>query len=121
MQICEYFFENACYSVTKYYLCKQNNKRSLLGRKQRHQVVRSFPNRYLFSFTNKVTSLFPISCILEIIFNSKTAAFNEQNNRFYNALTIRELSSNYAYERYIHLYHFLFAQRITYYSYTLLV
>ncbi len=51
----------------------------------------------------------------------KTAAFNEQNNRFYNALTIRELSSNYAYERYLHLYHFLFAQRITYYSYTLLV
>ena len=67
MQICEYFFENACYSVTKYYLCKQNNKRSLLGRKQQHQVVRSFPNRYLFSLTNKVTSLFPISCILEII------------------------------------------------------
>ena len=67
MQICEYFFENACYSVTKYYLCKQNNKRSLLGRKQRSQVVRSFPNRYLFSLTNKVTCLFPISCILEII------------------------------------------------------
>lgn len=67
MQICEYFFENACYSVTKYYLCKQNNKRSLLGRKQRHQVVRSFPNRYLFSLTNKLTFLFPISCILEII------------------------------------------------------
>ena len=67
MQICEYFFENACYSVTKYYLCKQNNKRSLLGKKQRHQVVRSFPNRYLCSYTNKVTSLFPISCILEII------------------------------------------------------
>ena len=68
MQICEYFFENACYSVTKYYLCKQNNKRSLLGRKQQHQVVRSFPNRYLFSLTNKVTCLFPISYILEIIF-----------------------------------------------------
>ena len=67
MQICEYFFENACYSVTKYYLCKQNNKRSLLGRKQQHQVVRSFPNRYLFSLTNKVTCLFPISCILDII------------------------------------------------------
>ncbi len=67
MQICEYFFENACYSVTKYYLCKQNNKRSLLGRKQQHQVVRSFPNRYLFSLTNKLTYLFPISCILEII------------------------------------------------------
>ena len=67
MQICEYFFENACYSVTKYYLCKQNNKRSLLGRKQRSQVIRSFPNRYLFSYTNKVTSLFSTSCILRII------------------------------------------------------
>ena len=67
MQICEYFFENACYTVTKYYLCKQNNKRSLLGRKQQSQVARSFPNRYLFSFTNKVTSLFSISCILDII------------------------------------------------------
>ena len=64
MQICEYFFENACYSVTKYYLCKQNNKRSLLGRKQQSQVARSFPNRYLFSYTDKVTSLFSISCIL---------------------------------------------------------
>lgn len=70
MQICEYFFENACYSVTKYYLCKQNNKRSLLGRKQQSQVARSFPNRYLFSLTNKVTYLFPISCILEIILKS---------------------------------------------------
>nr|DAK98341.1 MAG TPA: hypothetical protein [Caudoviricetes sp.] len=63
----EYLIKNACYSQAEYYLCKQNNKRSLLGRKQRSQVVRSFPNRYLFSFTNKVTSLFPISCILEII------------------------------------------------------
>ena len=71
MQICEYFFENACYSVTKYYLCKQNNKRSLLGRKQQSQVARSFPNRYLFSLTNKVTCLFPISCILEIILQRK--------------------------------------------------
>ena len=75
MQICEYFFENACYSVTKYYLCKQNNRRSLLGRKQQHQVVRSFPNRYLFSLTNKVTYLFPISCILEIIFGCNYAEF----------------------------------------------
>lgn len=75
MQICEYFFENACYSVTKYYLCKQNNKRSLLGRKQRHQVVRSFPNRYLFSLTNKLTFLFPISCILDIILCSKIRGF----------------------------------------------
>ena len=75
MQICEYFFENACCSVTKYYLCKQNNKRSLLGRKQRHQVVRSFPNRYLFSYTNKVTSLFSISCILDIIFALQNLRF----------------------------------------------
>ena len=81
MQICEYFFENACYSVTKYYLCKQNNKRSLLGKKQRHQVVRSFPNRYLFSYTNKVTSLFPISCILEIIFRCKINKLQIQNNK----------------------------------------
>ncbi len=70
MQKEEYLIKNACYSVTKYYLCKQNNKRSLLGRKQRSQVARSFPNRYLFSFTNKVTSLFSISCILRIIFMS---------------------------------------------------
>ena len=75
MQICEYFFENACYSVTKYYLCKQNNKCSLLGRKQQSQVARSFPNRYLFSLTNKVTYLFPISCILEIILPCKNHLF----------------------------------------------
>ena len=67
MQKEEYLIKNACYSVTKYYLCKQNNKRSLLGRKQRSQVVRSFPNRYLFSYTYKVTSLFSTSCILRII------------------------------------------------------
>ena len=67
MQKEEYFIKNACYSVTKSYLCKQNNKRSLLGRKQRSQVARSFPNRYQFSCTNKVTSLFSISCFLDII------------------------------------------------------
>ena len=67
MQKEEYLIKNACYSVTKYYLCKQNNKRSLLGRKQRNQVTRSFLNRYQFSCTNKVTSLFSISCILRII------------------------------------------------------
>ena len=71
----EYLIKNACYSVTKYYLCKQNNKRSLLGRKQRSQVVRSFPNRYLFSFTNKVTSLFSIRYILIIILPAKTDCF----------------------------------------------
>ena len=104
MQICEYFFENACYSVTKYYLCKQNNKRSLLGRKQQSQVARSFPNRYLFSYTDKVTSLFSISCILDIILKCKTYAFGMQNNRFYNTLTDNLLCDRYAYERYLHLY-----------------
>ena len=68
----EYFIKNACYSVAKYYLCKQNNKRSLLGRKQRNQVTRLFPNRYLFSFTNKVTSLFSIRYILIIILSCET-------------------------------------------------
>ena len=86
MQKEEYLIKNACYSLTKYYLCKQNNKRSLLGRKQRNQVTRSFLNRYQFSSTNKVTSLFSISCILRIILPCKTAAFRMQNNRFCNAL-----------------------------------
>ena len=78
MQKEEYLIKNACYSVTKYYLCKQNNKRSLLGRKQRSQVARSFPNRYLFSFTNKVTSLFSISCILRIILLCNCGPFSFQ-------------------------------------------
>ena len=29
----EILIKNACYSVAKYYLCKQNNKRSLLMQK----------------------------------------------------------------------------------------
>ena len=75
MQKEEYLIKNACYSVTKYYLCKQNNKRSLLGRKQRNQVTRSFLNRYQFSSTNKVTSLFSTSCILRIILHAKRRPF----------------------------------------------
>ena len=67
MQKEEYLIKTACYSVTKYYLCKQNNKRSLLGRIQRLEVVHSFPNRYQFSCINKVTSLFSIRYILMII------------------------------------------------------
>ena len=59
--------KNACYSVTKYYLCKQNNKRSFFSRKQRHKAFRSFPNRYLFCYTNKITSLFSIRYVLRII------------------------------------------------------
>ncbi|AVM58555.1 hypothetical protein C3V43_12970 [Bacteroides heparinolyticus] len=74
MQKEEYLIKNACYSVTKYYLCKQNNKRSLLGRKQRSQVARSFLNRYLFSCVNKVTSLFSIRYILTVILHGKFTA-----------------------------------------------
>ena len=99
----EYLIKNACYSQAKYYLCKQNNKRSLLGRKQRSQVVRSFLNRYQFSCINKVTYSFSINCILGIILKCKTYAFGMQNNRFYNTLTDNLLCDRYAYERYLHL------------------
>ena len=58
----------------------------MLGRKQRHQVVRSFPNRYLFSLTNKVTCLFPISCILEIILACKSNAFVMKIGCFWGAI-----------------------------------
>ena len=67
MQKEEYFIKNTCYSVTKYYLCKRNNKRSFFSSKQRHKALRSFPNRYQFSLCNKLTLLFSNSCILEII------------------------------------------------------
>ena len=102
MQKEEYLIKNACYSVTKYYLCKQNNKRSLLGRKQRSQVARSFPNRYQFSCTNKVTSLFSISCILRIILCSKTYALDAQNNWFCKAFIIKELHDRYFYVEFLH-------------------
>ena len=80
MQKEEYFIKNACYSVTKSYLCKQNNKRSLLGRKQRSQVVRSFPNRYQFSCTNKVTSLFSDRYIFIIIFRYNSICLAQQTS-----------------------------------------
>ena len=76
--------KNACYSVTKYYLCKQNNKRSFFSRKQRHKAFRSFPNRYLFCYTNKVTSLFSIRYVLRIILHGKSGSFALQNIRFRN-------------------------------------
>ena len=85
MQKEEYLIKNACYSPAKYYLCKQNNKRSLLGKKQRSQVARSFPNRYQFSYTNKVTYLFSIRYILMIILHGKSGSFALQNSRFRNA------------------------------------
>lgn len=103
MQICEYFFENACYSVTKYYLCKQNNKRSLLGRKQRHQVVRSFPNRYLFSLTNKLTFLFPISCILEIILHCKQHYNPNGKSLMYHSMS-KTVQKNKMVSEYFHVY-----------------
>ena len=93
----EYLIKNACYSVTKYYLCKQNNKRSLLGRKQRSQVVRSFPNRYQFSCTNKVTSLFSDRYIFIIILHGKNHTFTRRicNTQITNTLrTLRECVSN---------------------------
>ena len=83
MQKEEYLIKNACDSVTKYYLCRQNDKRSLLGRKQRSQVARSFPNRYLFSFTNKVTYLFSISCNLRIILVTKLIAIDAQTQCYW--------------------------------------
>ena len=52
----------------------------MLGRKQQSQVARSFPNRYLFSFTNKVTSLFSISCILDIILQREKRQFDSKKD-----------------------------------------
>ena len=75
-----FILKNACYSETKYYLCKQNNKRSLLGRKQRSRVARSFPNRYLFGLCDKVTSLFSTSCILDIILACNRCPFTMQKS-----------------------------------------
>ena len=110
MQKEEYLIKNACYSVTKYYLCKQNNKRSLLGRIQRLEVVRSFPNRYQFSCINKVTSLFSDRYIFIIILACKTAAFGMQNNRFCNTLVINRLDKNCVCKKYLHFYHLLFVR-----------
>ena len=90
-----FILKSACYSVTKYYLCRQNNKCSLLGRKQRIQVARSFPNHYLFSCTNKVTSSSSISCILRIILPCKRACFAMQNRLFCFLEFLRELSICY--------------------------
>ena len=91
MQKEEYLIKNACYSVTKYYLCKRNNKRSFFSSKQRHKAFRSFPNRYQFSCINKVTSLFSISCILIIILACKRGAFALPNNGYCKVLKYRKL------------------------------
>lgn len=95
MQKEEYLIKNACYSVTKYYLCKQNNKRSLLGRKQRSQVARSFLNRYLFSLCNKVTLLFSNSCILEIILCSNVTEIIKQADKSKNTKSLFPFSEGF--------------------------
>ena len=117
----EYLIKNACCSPAKYYLCKQNNKRSLLGRKQRSQVVRSFLNRYQFSCINKVTCSFSINCILGIILVGKTYAFRMQNNSLCNALAINELSSRNTREKYLHIYRVLFAYKTSFLTKTSIV
>ncbi len=43
----------------------------------------------------------------------KTYAFGMQNNRFYNTLIIKELNNNYACEKYLQPYCFLFAHKIS--------
>ena len=81
-----FILKNACYSETKYYLCKQNNKRSLLGRKQRSRVARSFPNRYLFGLCDKVTSLFSTSCILDIILECNSIGTRRSTNLYFKSV-----------------------------------
>ena len=91
MQNEEFLIKNACYSPAKYYLCKHNNKRSLLGRKQRSQVVRSFLNRYQFSCISKVTSLFSIRYTLINIFIS-----DEQQKIYFTIASFIDLIINLA-------------------------
>ena len=88
MQKEEYLIKNACYSPAKYYLCKQNNKRSLLGRKQRSQVVRSFLNRYQFSCISKVTSLFSIRYTLINILPCDLRHFMVRNDLSYRVICV---------------------------------
>ena len=84
----EFLIINACYSVAKYYLCKQNNKRSLLGRKQRSQVVRSFLNRYQFSCISKGTSLFSIRYTLINILRCDLRHFMVRNDLSYRVICV---------------------------------
>ena len=74
----------------------------MLGRKQRSRVARSFPNRYLFSSINEITSLFSISCVLIIILQCEIA-------RSCNILLYNELCNAYTFENiYIFINFFLF-------------
>ena len=80
----------------------------MLGRKQRSQVVRSFPNRYQFSCTNKVTSLFSMSCILRIILERETMGFKKEfiSLLFSEEYKLVEISVLFRYFL-IHLCHFV--------------
>ena len=80
MQKEEYLIKNACYSGTKSYLCKQNNKRSFFSSKQRHKAFRSFLNRYQFSYINTVTSLFSDRYVFIIIFSRKVMQIVNQSD-----------------------------------------
>jgi len=70
----ENLIKNACYS--KQMIIFANRITSVLCwcRNLRLMALRSFPNRYLFSLHSKVTSLFSIRYILEIILHGKTYA-----------------------------------------------
>ena len=89
----EYLIKNACYSPAKYYLCKQNNKRSFFSSKQRSQVARSFLNRYLFSCANKVTSLFSIRYTLINILACHSTRFIMQNAADYTPICPKSYNS----------------------------
>ena len=71
-------------------------------RNLRLKAIRSFPNRYLFSLHNKVTSLFSIRYILIIILSCKTAYFERRNNSFCKTLIIKRLDNTHHYKKYLH-------------------
>ena len=49
-------------------------------------ALRSFPNRYLFSLHSKVTSLFSIRYILEIILSCKMSLITRRYASFHNMI-----------------------------------
>jgi len=56
-------------------------------------ALRSFPNRYLFSLHSKVTFLFSIRYILEIIFRCKSDAFATQSACFFPTICMLFLTA----------------------------
>ena len=81
----------------------------MLGRKQQLEVARSFPNRYLFSYTNKVTSLFSIRYNFIINYRAKQPLLEREIARSCNILLYNELCNAYTFENiYIFINFFLF-------------